>query len=77
VRSVTPDLGVVVIRVNAVAGDGGLRPGDVVRELNHAPVRTVGDLARLADRLRAGDDVALLVQRGPVGTYVALKSRPR
>ncbi|RPH84515.1 MAG: PDZ domain-containing protein [Candidatus Rokuibacteriota bacterium] len=77
VRSVTPNLGVVVIWVNAVAGDGGLRPGDVVRELNHAPVRTVGDLARLADRLRAGDDVALLVQRGPVGTYVALKSRPR
>jgi len=77
VRSVTPDLGVVVVRVNVLASGAGLRPGDVVRELNHAPVRTVGDLARLADRLRAGDDVALLVQRGAVGAYVALKSGPR
>jgi serine protease Do len=77
VRSVTPDLGVVVVRVNALASSAGLRPGDVVRELNHASVRTVGDLARLADRLRTGDNVALLVQRGAVGTYVAFKSSPR
>jgi S1-C subfamily serine protease len=77
VRSVTPDLGVVVVRLSEPSGTGGLRPGDVVREMNHTPVRTVGDLARLADRLRAGEPVALLVQRGPVATWVALKAGRR
>jgi serine protease Do len=71
VRSITPELGVVVIRVDAQAG-AAVRPGDVVRELNHVPVRTVGDLARLADRLRPGEPVALLVQRGRTATYLSL-----
>lgn len=74
VRSITPDLGVVVIRVDAQAGAAGVRPGDVVRELNNMPVRTVGDLVRLADRLRAGEHVALLVQRGRTATYLALET---
>jgi serine protease Do len=77
VRSITPDLGVVVIRVDAQAGAAGLRPGDVVRELNSAAVRTVGDLARLADRLRAGEPVALLVQRGRTARYLALQTARR
>jgi serine protease Do len=74
VRSITPDLGVVVIRVDAQAGAAGVRPGDVVRELNNMPVRTVGDLVQLADRLRAGEHVALLVQRGRTATYLALET---
>ena len=77
VRSITPDLGVVVIRVDAQAAAAGVRPGDVVREINSAPVRTVGDLARLADRLRAGQHVALLVQRGRAATYLALTAARR
>jgi serine protease Do len=77
VRSITPDLGVVVIRVDSQAGAAGVRPGDVLRELNNAPVRTVGDLVRLADRLRAGEQVALLVQRGRAATYLALTAARR
>jgi serine protease Do len=72
VRSITPDLGVVVVRVDAQAGAAGVRPGDVVRELNNTPVRTVGDLVQLADRLGAGEHVALHVQRGRTATYLAL-----
>jgi S1-C subfamily serine protease len=77
VRSVTPDLGVVVVRVDGDPGGDRLRPGDVVRELNHAPVRSVSELARRADRLRAGEAVALLVQRGQTATYVAFTARRR
>ncbi len=77
VRSITPDLGVVIIRVDSQAGAAGVRPGDIVRELNNAPVRTVGDLVRLADRLRAGEHVALLVQRGRAATYLALTAARR
>ena len=77
VRSLTPDLGVGVVRGDAQAGTGGLQSGDIVREINNARVRTITDLARLVDRLRAGDAVAVLVQRGPLATYVALKAGAR
>lgn len=77
VRSITPDLGVVVTRVDPQARAAGLRPGDIVRELNNIPVRTVDHFSRLADRLTAGARVALLVQRGRVATYVALTAGPR
>jgi S1-C subfamily serine protease len=74
VRSITPDLGVMVVKVDPRAGTAGVRPGDVVRELNNTAVRTVGDLVRLADRLRAGEPVALLVQRGRTARYLALET---
>jgi serine protease Do len=77
VRNLTPDLGVSVVRVDARVGAGGLRPGDIVREVNSTRVRTMAEFARLVDRLRAGDPVALLVQRGPLATYVALRAAPR
>jgi S1-C subfamily serine protease len=77
VRNLTPDLGVSVVRVDGPGGADGLRPGDIVREVNSARVRTMADFARLVDRLRAGDRVALLVQRGPLATYVALKAGAR
>jgi serine protease Do len=72
VRSLTPDAGIVVSRVERSGEGTGLRAGDIVREVNHVPVRTIGQFARVADRLRAGETVALLVQRGRVSVYVAL-----
>jgi serine protease Do len=77
VRSITPDFGVVITRVDSGASSAGLRPGDIVRELNNVPVRSVNHFSRLADRLAAGDRVALLVQRGRVATYVALTAGRR
>ena len=72
VRSLTPELGIVVSRVDRRAEASGLRAGDIVRQVNHSPVRTLGELAGVADRGRAGDAVALLVQRGRVAVYVGL-----
>jgi serine protease Do len=77
VQSLTPDLGVSVVRVDGRAGTDGLRAGDIVREVNRARVRTMSDFAKVVDRLRAGDHVAVLVQRGLVATYVALKAEAR
>ena len=77
VRSLTPDLGVSVVQVDARASTDGLRAGDIVREVNNARVRTIAAFARVVDRLRAGDHVAVLVQRGPLATYVALKAGAR
>jgi S1-C subfamily serine protease len=77
VRSVTPELGVSVVHVDARAGTDALRAGDVVREVNGTRVRTISDFAGVVDRLRSGDYVALLVQRGSLATYVALQAEAR
>jgi serine protease Do len=77
VRSVTPDFGVVIVSVDTQPGLAALRKGDVVRELNRAPVQTVADLRRLADRLRDGDAVAVLVQRGRTAVHVTFRAHRR
>ena len=65
------------MQVDARTGTDVLRAGDIVREVNGIQVRTISDFARVADRLRSGDDVALLVQRGSLATYVALQAEAR
>jgi serine protease Do len=77
VRNLMPGLGVSIVQVDARAGTDGLRTGDIVREVNTVRVRTLADFARVVDRLRAGDHVAVLVQRGALATYVALKAGAR
>ena len=68
-------LGVSVVQVDARADTDALRAGDIVREVNRNRVRTMSDFAQVVDRLRSGDDVALLVQRGSLATYVGSEGR--
>jgi S1-C subfamily serine protease len=74
VRPITPELGVVVTQVDpeSQAAEVGLRAGDVVREINRYPIRTISDVAHIADTMRAGDWIAILVQRGRTALYVAV-----
>jgi serine protease Do len=55
--------GVLVTRVER-ADDAGIRSGDVIREVDRQPVRTVADFQRLTRGLRSGGDVTLRIQRG-------------
>jgi serine protease Do len=77
VRALTPEMGVVVahVRPDRPAAEAGLRAGDIVREINEQPVRTLEDFARVVDPVRPGDWVALLVQRGRSAVYVAVEAR--
>lgn len=75
-KNLTPDLareldlnghcGVVVIRTlqGSPAASAGLRPGDLLRELNRNPVETVEEFARLAAGLGDDETALLFVQRG-------------
>jgi serine protease Do len=65
--------GVVVATVESgsPADMGGVQPGDVVREVNRQPVRSMADFARLTRTLREGDRVTLLLQRADSALYVA------
>jgi serine protease Do len=61
VRSVEPD---------SAASAAGIRPGDVIVEVNRNPVRTMADLGALG--IEAGAEVVALVVRGDSSFYVLI-----
>jgi serine protease Do len=77
VRALTPEMGVVValVRPDRPAVEPGLRVGDIIREINQEPIRTMADFGRLVDAVKPGDWLALLVQRGQAAVYVAVEAR--
>lgn len=77
VRTLTPEMGVVVslVRPDQPLTEPGLRAGDVIRQVNQMPVTTLGDFERVVDRVRPGDWVLFLVQRGAAAVYVAVEAR--
>ena len=77
VRALTPEMGVVValVRPDRPAAEPGLRVGDIIREINQEPIRTMADFERLVDAVKPGDWLALLVQRGQAAVYVAVEAR--
>ncbi len=83
VRPLTPELarqlgihageGVVVeaVEIASPADSSGIRPGDVIREVNRQKVRTLADFEQATRPLKAGDRVTLRLQRGTAALYVA------
>jgi len=55
------------------ADEAGVRPGDVITEVNRQPVRTVEDLRRAVDKRTAGKPTLLLVHREGAAIYLTLK----
>ena len=81
-EKVTPELpdtrrlyGVVVaaIPVEFAALNPGLRPGDVIYELNAKKIRTLGELRDALSGLKTGDPVALLAEHDGSLGYVSFK----
>ena len=66
------DGGVVVTNIDdgSPAAEAGLKPGDVVKEIDRQPVKSVADFERLTQK--ADHPLALRVQRGDSAMYVAL-----
>jgi serine protease Do len=78
VRPITPELGVVVELARPDGTDEpGVRPGDVIREVNQQPVRTVAEYERIVEHVRPGEWIALLVQRGRVPVLVGVRAADR
>ena len=55
------------------AAHAGLRPGDVITEINDRDINSAGDLERTLDAVRPGDSVSLTVLRD--GDAVRLSAR--
>jgi serine protease Do len=61
---------VTAVEENAEAA-AGVRPGDIIREIDRRAVRTMADFRRLSRALRRGSEVTLRVQRGGERFFVA------
>ena len=71
--------GVVVsnIQAGSPADSAGLRPGDVITEVNRQPVRNLADFRQALQRVTEGENLLLLVQRGGGAFYAVLTPRSR
>ena len=76
VRQLTPDLaarlgidesekGVVVVKVdpNSKVFEAGIRPGDIVLQINQKNIATIEDYKKAASKLRATERALLLIRR--------------
>ena len=68
------DNGVLVRRVGpGIAADAGVRPGDILVQVDGKPVENAEQLRKLARDLPAGKSVAVLVKRGEFAMFLAMR----
>ena len=87
VEEITPELaknfgisetsGLVVVQVgkDSPAGEAGLRPGDVILEVDQTPFMDLDDYDRKAQDYQEGDTILYLVKRKGATLYLTLKVR--
>jgi len=65
--------GVRVIAVDGAAAEAGIREGDIITRLNNLEVTDVEGFTAIAEALPAGRSVPVLIIRGQVPTFLALR----
>ena len=67
--------GVVVTGVEPDSGAdrAGLMPGDVIREINRKPVKSVQDYEKAASSLKKGENVLMLINRRGASLFLSAK----
>ncbi len=56
------------------AANAGLRPGDVIAEVDHQPVKSAGEVQRMIAKRQAGQPLLFFVHRSNGDLYLALES---
>lgn len=67
--------GVVVTSVEPDSGaeKAGLAPGDVIREINRQPVKSVKDFEKVSSSVKKGDNVLILINRRGAALFLSAK----
>jgi S1-C subfamily serine protease len=71
-RNVTSGVVVAELAPGGLVKEAGLRPGDVIQEVNRKPIRSRCDLGRAFESAR-GKDLVLLVNRAGETAYLVLE----
>ena len=86
VHEITPDIarrfgldedarGVLIIKVDQAgkAFEAGLRPGDIVLQINKKDIATIEDYKKAASRLKGKERILLLIKRKGEDLFVTIK----
>jgi serine protease Do len=67
--------GVVVTNVepDSGAGKAGLMPGDVIREINRQPVKSLKDFEKVSSAVKKGENVLMLINRRGASLFLSAK----
>ncbi len=87
VKEVTPELarnfglsetsGLVVVQVesNSPAGEAGMRPGDIILEVDQVSMKDLAQFNRKIEKYEAGDTILFLLNRSGTTLYLTIKVR--
>jgi len=64
---------VTEVRPGSSAEEAGVRPGDIIREVNRATVNNISDLAAATRDLKSGDTIRLRVVRNGQTLFLAFE----
>ena len=67
--------GILIVQVdsNSPAAEAGLRPGDIIIEIDQAPAKNLADFLEKTKRYKKGDTILFLIKRGNSTLYLTLK----
>jgi serine protease Do len=71
--SETKGLVVVHIENNSPADEAGVRSGDVLLEIDQAPIKGLDDFHKKIKTYKEGDTILLLIKRGGATLYLTLR----
>jgi S1-C subfamily serine protease len=66
---------VAAVQPDSAAARSGVRPGDVILEVNRHPVTSVAEAQAEAKKHEAGGSLLLLLKRGDASVFAALEQK--
>jgi serine protease Do len=71
--NITETEGVIVLDVNpdGEAADAGIIQGDIIKEINRQPVKSVKDYTEVLGKIKKGEPIKLLIWRDKIGFVIA------
>jgi len=69
--------GVIVLDVepDSIGDDAGILHGDIIKEINHYPVNSLGDFNKILGEIKSGEQIQMFIKRSNIGFIVVRITR--